>query len=115
LAVGAASVALRRQDAAIVAGSSRPLTFSGSASTAIAPGSVAVSDAVTLSVPPLSDLAVDLYLPGDTGASPSPLTTHSGALQTNYISTRGNHTGAADFPVGGTTQSWFFLSAVDVA
>src|SRR5262245_22043411 len=114
LAVGAASVALRQKDSAIVAGSNRPLTFSGSATTAIAAGAIAVSDPVSLTVPALADVAVDVFFPGDTAASASPLTTHNGALQTNYVSAAGNHAGTADFPVAATTQSWFFLSAVDV-
>jgi lysophospholipase L1-like esterase len=115
LAVGAASVALRQKDASIVPGSGRTLTFSGTGAPTIAAGSVAVSDPVAVPVPALADLAIDVYLPGATGASPSPLTTHAGALQTNYVSMAGNHVGAADFPVGGTMQAWFFLSAVDVS
>jgi lysophospholipase L1-like esterase len=115
LAVGGASVALRQKDSAIVSGSSRPLTFGGAAVTTIAAGATAVSDPVSLAVPALADLAIDVFLPGDTAASTSPLTTHTGALQTNYVSTAGNHVGTAAFPVSGTTQAWFFLSAVDVS
>jgi len=114
LAVGAASVALRQKDSAIVAGSNRPLTFSGSATTSIAAGAIAVSDPVSLTVPALADVAIDVFLPADTAASTSPLTTHNGALQTNYVSATGNHVAAADFPVSSTTQAWFFLSAVEV-
>jgi len=66
-------------------------------------------------VPAFADLAIDIFLPGDTATSISPLTTHSGALQTNYVSTAGNHSGVADLPVMTTTQSWFFLSRVEVA
>ena len=115
LPVGAAAVALRQKESAIAAGSNRPLTFSGSPSTAIAAGAVAVSDPVTLAVPALADLVIDVFLPGDTAASPSPLTTHTSALQTNYLSAPGNHAGAASFPVAGTTQAWFFLSTVEVS
>ncbi len=114
LAVGAASVALRQKDSTIVAGSSRPLSFSGSSTAIVAAGAIAISDPVNLAVPALADLAIDIFLPSDTGASTSPLTTHNAALQTNYVSATGNHVGAADFPVTTTTQSWFFLSAVDV-
>src|SRR5689334_678464 len=115
LPVGAAAVALRQKDSAVTAGSGRPLTFSGSATTTIAAGAVAVSDPVALTVPALADLVVDVFLPGDTASSPSPLTTHASALQTNYLSAPGNHAGAADFPVAGTTQAWFFLSTVEVS
>ena len=115
LAVGAAHVALRTKDAAIDPKSGRPLTFGGSSSAIIAAGAVIVSDPVSLAVPRFADLAIDVYLPGDTAASSSPLTTHAGALQTNYVSTGGNHAGAADFPAATTTQAWFFLARVEVA
>ena len=114
LTVGGAGVAVRQKDSSIVGGSARPLTFGGNAATTVAAGAVAVSDPVNLTVAALSDLAIDVFLPGDTAASMSPLTTHNGALQTNYVSTAGNHVGAAEFPVSAPTQSWFFLSAVDV-
>ena len=73
-----------------------------------------VSDPVNLPVPALADLAIDIYLPGDTAGSASPLTTHIVALQTNYVSPPGNHTGAANMPVMSTTQSGFFLARVEV-
>ena len=115
LLVGAANVALRQKDSSIVPSSARPLTFGGSAGTTVAAGAIAVSDPVGMAVPAFADLAIDLFLPGDTASSPSPLTTHGGALQTSYISTAGNHSGVADLPVSATTQSWFFLSRVEVA
>src|ERR1019366_6034018 len=77
-------------------------------------GAVIVSDSVDLTVPALADLAIDLYLPGDTAASTSPLTTHGGARQTSYVSPAGNHVGAADMPVQTTTAAWFFLARVEV-
>jgi lysophospholipase L1-like esterase len=114
LPVGAATVALRQKDAAIVASSKRPLTFSGTTSTTIAAGAKAVSDPVDLAVPALADLAIDVYLPGDTAASASPLTTHNGALQTNYVSSAGDHAGEAEWTSPATMQAWFFLSSVEV-
>ena len=114
LDIGAGRVALRLKESDIVAGSSRALTFGGRSSASVPAGAVMVSDPVTLTVPALSDLAVDLHLPGDTGAGPSPLTRHLFALQTNYVSTAGDHTGAAQFPVDSTTTSWFFLARVEV-
>jgi lysophospholipase L1-like esterase len=61
----------------------------------------------------VSDVAIDLYLPGTTDAPPT-LTIHSAALQTSYISETGNHLGKAEFPTVATTRSWFLLSRVDV-
>ena len=114
LPIGAARVGLRQKDSALVAGSAQPLTFSGRAAISIPAGAVMVSDPVSLAVPPLSDLAIDVYLPDDTGATPSPLTSHNGALQTSYVSVAGDHTGAMAFPVMSTTTSWFFLARVEV-
>ena len=114
LPVGAASVALRQKESSIVAASKRALTFGGASSTTVAAGAIAVSDPVNLAVPALADLAIDIFLPGDTAASPSPLTTHNGALQTSYISGAGNHAGESELPAASTMQAWFFLSAVDV-
>jgi lysophospholipase L1-like esterase len=115
LAVGAAHVALREKDAAIVAKSDRVLSFGGSPSVNLPPGSAVVSDPVSFTVPPSADLSIDMYLPGDTAASPSPLTTHAGALQTSYVSATGDQTGAADMPGAATIAAWFFLARVEVA
>ena len=115
LAIGGAHVGLREKGAAIVAGSDRTLTFGGAPTTTIPPGAVIVSDGVSLSVPPLGDVAIDIYLPGDTAAIPSPLTIHGGARQTNYVSSTGSHLGSKELPGATTTSSWFFLARVEVA
>jgi lysophospholipase L1-like esterase len=115
LEIGAAHVALRDKDAAIQPKSDRPLTFGGKPAAMIAAGAVLVSDPVSLTIPTAADLVVDIYLPGDTAATSSPLTTHQGASQTNYISAEGNHAGDADFGDAPKTQSWFFLARVEVA
>jgi lysophospholipase L1-like esterase len=111
--VGAAHIALRDKEGAIQAASGRPLTFSGHPTMTIPANAVVYSDPVDLAVPPMSDLAIDLYLPGTTN-TPASITMHGGALQTSYISETGNHTGKATMPVAGRTQSWFMLSRVDV-
>jgi lysophospholipase L1-like esterase len=89
------------------------LTFGGAPTATIPPGAVLVSDAVNLTVPSLADVAIDLYIPGNT-SSPSPLTSHGGARQTNYISSTGNHLGSTDLPGAKATPSWFFLSRLEV-
>jgi lysophospholipase L1-like esterase len=113
LAIAAAQVALRQKDSTLLPNTNRALTFDGKSTANIASGAIMISDPVTLTVPSLADLAVDLYLPGDTGASMSPLTTH-GARQTNYVSTTGNHVGEVNFPVMTDTGGWWFLSRVEV-
>lgn len=114
LAIGGAHVALRDKGSAIATGSGRPLTFSGSVAATIPPGAVLLSDPVSLTVPDFADVAIDLFLPGDTSAGPSPLTVHSGSRQVNYASATGNYTGAADLPGATPLPAWLFLGRVDV-
>jgi len=111
--IGGGHIALRDKQGAITAASGRPLTFSGQPTMTIPANAVIYSDPVNVAVPPMSDLAIDLYLPGTTNA-PSTLTMHGGALQTSYISETGNHVGKTTMPEVGTTESWFLLSRVDV-
>jgi len=111
LQISGAHIARRTSGAEIDPASDRTLTFRGRPSTTIAPRSIAVSDAADLDVPPLSDLAISLFFPGETAAT----TTHSLALQTNYVSAEtGDVTADAKFPVAKTISSWPFLAGVDV-
>lgn len=110
LTIGAARIGLRASGSDVAAGTDRALTFGGRASVTIPPGAPALSDPVELNVPPLSDLAVSLYLPGSVQAT----TVHQLALQTNYVSLPGNFTAAPTLPVQRTIQVWPFLTEVDV-
>src|SRR5437762_798458 len=111
--IGAGHIALRDKDGAIQTASGHTLTFSGKPTITIPANALMYSDPVALTVPQMSDLAVDLYLPGTTN-TPATLTMHGGAHQTSYISETGNFAGKASLPQVGTTQSWFLLSRVDV-
>jgi lysophospholipase L1-like esterase len=115
LEIAAAGVGPRAQGAQIRADGMRPLTFGGRASASILPGAVLVSDPVALSVAPLSDLVVDLYVPGDIGIGASPVTTHNGASQTSYVSTSGNHVGKASLPIDREFGAWLSLARIEVA
>jgi lysophospholipase L1-like esterase len=108
--IGAAHIALRAKDSEIVAGSDRALTFSGKPSCILSPGVERVSDPVDLKVPALTDLAVSLYFPGETG----PPTSHGTGLHTTYISKEGDSTGQASIADAATTLSYYYLAAVDV-
>jgi len=112
--IGGAYIALRDKQGAIQAASGRPLTFSGQPTMTIPANAVIYSDPVNLAVPPMSDVAIDLYLPGTTN-TPATLTLHGSAFQTSYISETGNYVGKTTMPEVGTTRSWFLLSRVDVA
>jgi len=112
--IGAAHIALRDHQGAIRSASGSALTFSGKPTMTIPANAVIYSDPVNLTVPPLSDLAIDLYLPGTTH-TPATLTMHGAAHQTSYISETGNYVGKTTMLEVGTTRSWFLLSRVDVA
>jgi lysophospholipase L1-like esterase len=110
LRLGAVHVALRAKDSAIVAGSDRAVTFSGQSTFTIPPGASALSDAVDLDVAPLGEVAVSVYVPEAAG----PPTIHTGALHTTYISKSGDATAKSSIEDGITTQSWYWLSSIQV-
>ena len=86
LVVGAAHIAIRSKDSAIVPSTDRVISFNGRPGCTIPAGAVMLSDPVDLDVPKLTDLAVSVYVPGDTG----PASTHSLGLHTTYISKEGH-------------------------
>lgn len=112
--VGGAHIALREADASIVTATGKVLTFGGNTTAQVLAGATLVSDPVDLAVPPLSDVAIDLYLPGDVGLGPSPVTTHNGASQTSYLSETGNQVGVAAMTAAQRPAAWFLLARVEV-
>src|SRR6266446_6151844 len=112
LTIGAARIAVRDKGPGIVPSSDRKLTFGGSDGGVIAAGSLIVSAPVELEAPPLADLAVSLYLPGEVLANFA--ITGRYARQTNYISPPGNFADATVMPIGNLTDQWFFVSGIDV-
>jgi lysophospholipase L1-like esterase len=72
---------------------------------------VLTSDPVELNVAPVTELAVSLYFPGETG----PPTTHSTALHNTYISKEGDVTAQAAMAEPVITQSYYWLAGVDAA
>ena len=110
LVIGAAHVALAGSGAAIVAGSDRALSFDGHSSVTIPPGAPVISDPVDLTVAPLSNVTVSLFLPEQT-----PLTTfHWEGVQTAYISPEGNFAGDAEMKADSTIKARVFLSGIMV-
>lgn len=110
LTVGAAHVALKGDGSAIVAGSDRPLTFGGRSVVTIPIGAETISDPVSLDVPRLGELAVSVFVPGDSGAA----SVHALGLHTTWISKEGDFTAAPELPDAEKTLSWYWLSDVDV-
>jgi lysophospholipase L1-like esterase len=101
-------VALRSSGSTIVSGTDHTVTFAGQTSITIPAGGLAISDAVVMSVPALSDVAVSMYLPQSTGSS----TYHQQGTVTNYIAS-GDVSGNASLS-GATTNSYFFLTNLNV-
>ena len=107
--IGAVHVALRERGSAIVTKTDRAVTFGGKASFSVQPGTLVVSDPVELAVPPLTELAVSLYLPNDTHG----VTTHEFALNTTYV-VAGNAAAAASLTSPRTNFTYFWLTGVEV-
>ncbi len=112
LRIGAAHVALRAAGTRIVPDTDRVLTFNGSPEAVVPVGSFLISDPVSLTVAPLADLAVSLYIPDDLPVSFG--VTGRYARQTNYLSPPGDFTGDTWMPAGRITDDWYFLSGIDV-
>jgi lysophospholipase L1-like esterase len=110
LSIGAAHVGLASTGASIAAGSDRVLTFNGLPSTTIPAGALAISDPVNLRVAAGADLAVSIYVPGTEATA----TEHSLGSQTTYISSEGDFSGSEAFPTASTTESFYFLTSVEV-
>jgi lysophospholipase L1-like esterase len=106
--IGAASIGLAGKGAELVAGSLKPLTFGGAKKVTLLPGAPALSDPVELNVAPLSDLAINLYLPAATELA----TVHQVGLQTADVSAPGDFTASAEFPVADRFTHRFFLTGV---
>jgi lysophospholipase L1-like esterase len=110
LTVGAVHIALRAKDSGIVAGSDKALTFNGKPGCSIPVGAFLLSDPIAFEVPKLGDVAISVYVPGETGVA----TTHSVGLHTTYIKP-GDTTGAADMEDGTKTASYYWLASLEVA
>lgn len=110
LDIGEAHVALYKGGGAIVEGSDHALMFGGKPSIVVPPGVVALSDPVAYEITPLSDIAVSIYLPLDTGAP----TSHVVGLHTAYFS-KGDVAAVNSMPEPQTMTAYAWLSGIDVA
>ncbi len=85
------------------------LTFAGRPDVVIPAGAEYISDAVKLSVTPLSDLSVTLHM----AEAPARETGHPGSRETSYFA-HGSAVGAVELPEAKKIEHWYFLSGVDV-
>ena len=112
LVIASTHVALRAAGPAIRPDTDRVVTFGGSLAVSIPAGAFVVSDPVALTVAPLDDLAVSIYVPSDLPASFG--VTGRYARQFNYLSPPGDFTGHQVMHAGRVTDDWFFLCGIDV-
>jgi lysophospholipase L1-like esterase len=112
LTIGDASVAVAETGAETVPGTMRQLQFSGQTSVTIPVGQEVVSDPVQLTVQPLEDLAVSVYVASMAG----PATYHATAQQDSFVSNAGDFAtsdSAANYATTPIT-CWMFADGVDV-
>ena len=109
LDIGQASVG-EVASAGSLTGPAFPVTFNSSRSVVVPVGQEVLSDPIPMSVSPLEDIAVSVYLPGRTG----PATYHLFGEQDSYLAP-GNHVNdVSDAAYPTRTTSWYFLDAVEV-
>jgi len=110
LSLAGSQVALSAGGTGIVVDSARALTFDGKPSVTIPVGAKVFSDSVSMNLPAGSNLVVSIYIP----AQPIPyLTEHAFANQSNFIAP-GNAIAAQALTNPVDTDTWLFLSAVEV-
>ena len=109
LTLRAARVARSMGGGAIRPDSDKPLTFRGGATVTIPEGALVLSDPVDFDVPPLSDLAVTIYVRG----APADVTGHPGSRTTSHLQ-GGDAVTAPELPAAARVDHWYFLSGVEV-
>ena len=111
LTIGPVHMAQHASGSAIRPETDHAVTFRGKPTVTIAKGGDALSDPIPLSVAPLEELAVSMYLPIRTGSS----TLHTVGNQTAFMTLTGDATAMTQFHTGETTSSRIFLTDVEVA
>ena len=109
LLIGGVHIALPASGSSINLISANALTFGGKASVTIPAGALAVSDPVALTLAPLSNLTVSIFVPAQAIAHVSG---HSFANQTSYLA-RGNTIGKATLTEAKEITEWPFLKGVE--
>lgn len=110
LTVGAAHIALSAGGGATQPGSDHALSFDGQASVTIPVGAMVVSDPVAMPAPPLSDLAVSVYLPGQRIGN---MTCHDDTRMTNFTAA-GDATAQPTMSGARPAQAWCFVKGIEV-
>jgi lysophospholipase L1-like esterase len=111
LVIGATHVAKRGAGPTIRTDTDRVVTFNGFGAVKIPAGSFVISDPVSLTVAPLEDLAISVYIPGIIPASFG--VTGRYARQFNYLSPPGDFTAMENMFASRVIDDWFFLCGID--
>jgi len=109
LDIGEVHLAASANGADTVAGSGHVVTFGGKRAVRVPAGASALGDPVAINVPPLSRMAVTVYLPRATALR----TFHWGSQQTSFIAA-GNVTAAQGLPRATAFHGRALVSAVQV-
>jgi lysophospholipase L1-like esterase len=109
VAIADVHIALAGTGSSIQPGTDHVVTFGGSGSVTIGAGAEVNSDAVSMSIPSLSEVAISFYLPNSTAVQ----TYHQFSFQTNYVA-NGDVSGNTDLSVASTPSSYFYLTNLDV-
>ena len=110
LEVGAAHVAISAGGGTIQTNTDHALTFNGRPTVEIPAGAFVLSDPVTMTAAPLSDLAVSVYLPEQRINN---TTCHTFGDSTNYV-LKGDATAAATANDSSPIYAWCFVKGIDV-
>ena len=112
LFIGAAHLAVAGlEKGRIDPSSDRALTFGGTQTTTVPPGSLVISDPVNLEVQPFTQLAISLYITRDTGLS----VMHLVGQETGYLSASGNEVSQTTIANATTVAERYFLTRVEVS
>ena len=110
LTIGAAHIALVKENGTIIPDSDHPLAFGGQPSVNIPSGAPMLSDPVELKIPAFTEVAISIFLPKKT----EPSTFHQLAQHATYISGPGDFTGAAEIANATEKRSWYWLAGLEV-
>jgi lysophospholipase L1-like esterase len=109
LTLQSARLARAAGGSAIQAATDRALSFHGQPSVTIPEGALAVSDPLDFELPPLTDVAITLYVKG----APVEVTGHPGSRTTSYLQS-GEAVSAAELATAGRVDHWYFVNGLDV-
>ena len=110
LNLGSVHVALHDSGANTIPGTDHLVLFRGTSSLIIPAHEEMVSDPLSMEIQPLTELAISIYIP----YAIAPSTNHVVASQTCYVSVPGDFASYNYFPTAGESESWYFVTGVDV-